>query len=54
MIHYRQEDGIIDSRFNRLLCDSDIQERARQCVPAATRYKDEWVVRTFETWRSNR
>ena len=44
----------IDSRFDRLLCESDIQERARECVPAATRYKDEWAVRAFETWRSNR
>ena len=44
----------IDSRFDRLLCEADIEDRARQCVPAATRYKDEWAVRAFETWRSNR
>ena len=43
----------IDFRLDRLLCESDIQERARQCVPAAKRYKDEWSVKAFETWRSN-
>ena len=44
----------IDPRYDRLLCESDIQERARQCVPVAKRYKDEWAVRAFESWRSNR
>ena len=44
----------IESRLDRLLCESNIQECARQCVPAAKRYKDEWAVKAFETWRSNR
>ena len=43
----------IDFRLDRLLCGSHIQERARQCVPVAKRYKDEWSVKAFETWRSN-
>ena len=32
-----------------------MQERARQCVSAATRYKDEWAlpVRAFEIWLLN-
>ena len=32
----------IEGRFDRLLCDAEIQERVRECVPAATQYKDEW------------
>ena len=44
----------IEGRFDRLLCDREIQERVRQSVPAARRYKDEWAVRAFETWRLNR
>ena len=42
-----------EGHFDRLLSDTEIQERVRQCVPAATRYKDEWASRAFETWRSN-
>ena len=34
--------------------DTEIQECVRRCVPSATRYKDEWASRAFETWRSKR
>ena len=38
-----------EGRFDRLLSDTEIQKRVRQCVPAATKYKDEWASRAFET-----
>ena len=44
----------IKARFNRWLCDAEIQERVRKSVPLATRYKDGWAVKTFETWRLTR
>ena len=48
------ENADIEQRFDRLLDNAEIQERVRQFVPSATRYKDEWAVRAFEAWRSNR
>ena len=44
----------IEERFDRLLNEAEIEERVRRSVPSATRYKDEWAVRAFEAWRSNR
>ena len=44
----------VEERFDRLLDDAEIEERVRQSVPVATRYKDEWAVRAFEAWRANR
>ena len=46
----------IEARFNRWLCDAEIQERVRKSVPLATRYKDGcgWAVKTFETGRLTR
>ena len=44
----------IEARFDRWLCDAEIQERVRKSVPVATRYKDGWAVKTFETWRLTR
>ena len=49
------EDGSdFEERFDRWLGEAELQERVRQSVPVATRYKDEWAVKTFENWRSNR
>ena len=44
----------IEARFNRWLCDAEIQERVPKSVPLATRYKDGWAVKTFKTWRLTR
>ena len=48
------DDVDVEDRFDRLLNEAETEERVRQYVPSATRYKDEWAVRTFEAWRSNR
>jgi hypothetical protein len=48
------DDVDIEERFDRLMGDDEIEERVRKSVPSATRYKDEWAVRAFEAWRSNR
>ena len=49
-----RDDVDVEERFDRLVNDGKIEQRVRQSVPSATRYKDEWMVRAFEAWRSNR
>ena len=48
------DDVDVEEKFDRLLNDAEIKERVRRSVPSATRYKDEWAMRAFEAWRSNR
>ena len=48
------DDVDVEERFDRLLNDAEIEERVRRSVSSATRYKDEWAMRAFEAWRSNR
>ena len=48
------DDVDVEERFDRLVNDAEIEQRVRESVPSATRYKDEWAVRAFEAWRSNR